>query len=157
MHSSNRRRSNETPLKMAGNRFDPLSGLSKSPPEPPSPLTQPPPQASGSSPQQKQQQQEQQQEQQQQQSQAPNQRPGKKRRNHRGGKKKRRKSFAILDDDDNHPDNETTGAGLYQIPAANISETSLESEALLDHRFVACHHDAVALPPAPTSRADEAV
>jgi magnesium transporter len=115
-------------MKMAGNRFNLLSGLSKSPPEPPSPLTRPQPQASGSSAQQ----------QQQQQPQAPKQRPGKKRRNHRGGKKKRRKSFAILDDDENHTDNETTGAGLYQIPAANISETSLESESLLDHRFVAC-------------------
>ncbi|CAG9938219.1 unnamed protein product [Clonostachys rosea f. rosea IK726] len=63
--------------------------------------------------------------------------PGKKRRNHRGGKKKRqrRRSFAILDEDSNHSDaDEPPRDGLYQIRSANLSGTSIDSQALLDHR-----------------------
>lgn len=64
------------------------------------------------------------------------QRP-KKRRNHRGGRKKRqrRKSFAILDEDEESR-NSQNGDGLYAIPSANLSGTSIDSEALLDHRLV---------------------
>ncbi|KAH7162897.1 hypothetical protein B0J13DRAFT_23170 [Dactylonectria estremocensis] len=61
----------------------------------------------------------------------------KKRKGHRGGKKKRtrRKSFAILDEDDGHDDSERqSGEGFFKMPAANLSGTSIDSEALLDHR-----------------------
>lgn len=60
-----------------------------------------------------------------------------KRKGHRGGRKKRtrRKSFAALDDDDDHDeDREATGEGFFNLPRANLSNTSIDSEALLDHR-----------------------
>lgn len=62
--------------------------------------------------------------------------PPRKRKGHRGGKKKRsrRKSFAVLDDDGATENDEESGGGLYQHQARNLSETSLDSEALLDHR-----------------------
>lgn len=59
-----------------------------------------------------------------------------KRKGHRGGKKKRsrRKSFAILAED-SHDEAGPSGSGLlYQVPSANLSGTSIDSEALLDHR-----------------------
>lgn len=61
------------------------------------------------------------------------QRPPKKRKGHRGGKKKRsrRKSFAILHD---HEMGESSGNGFYQVAQASLSGTSIDSEALLDHR-----------------------
>lgn len=118
---------------MSGNPFNLLSGLSKSPTDqrsspsapaasqsqarPEAPTSQPGQQAQGST------------------------RPGKKRKNHRGGKKKRqrRKSFAIIDDDDENSQagtGGTSGEALYQIPSANLSGASIDSEALLDHRCV---------------------
>jgi magnesium transporter len=69
-----------------------------------------------------------------------------KKRNHRGGKKKRprKKSFAVPSDDGSGM-GETVGdrelaessvrSGFYRH-ARNLSGTSLESEALLDHRYV---------------------
>lgn len=63
--------------------------------------------------------------------------PPKKRKGHRGGKKKRsrRKSFAILEGDgQDELDDDSSGQGFYQGPARNLSGTSLDSEALLDHR-----------------------
>ena len=66
-----------------------------------------------------------------------------KRKNHRGGRKKkpRRKSFAFIDDVDRSELGENAGEGLYQIPSANLSGNSIDSEALLDHRLVhrSCH------------------
>lgn len=61
------------------------------------------------------------------------QRPPKKRKGHRGGKKKRsrRKSFAMLGD---HELGESSGNGFYQVAQASLSGTSIDSEALLDHR-----------------------
>ncbi|KAM6479764.1 hypothetical protein HDV62DRAFT_367865 [Trichoderma sp. SZMC 28011] len=61
------------------------------------------------------------------------QRPPKKRKGHRGGKKKRsrRKSFAMLHD---HELGESSGNGFYQVAQASLSGTSIDSEALLDHR-----------------------
>ncbi|KAK9438848.1 CorA family metal ion transporter [Metarhizium brunneum] len=59
-----------------------------------------------------------------------------KRKGHRGGKKKRsrRKSFAALAED-SHDEAGPSGPGLlYQVPKANLSSTSIDSEALLDHR-----------------------
>jgi magnesium transporter len=59
-----------------------------------------------------------------------------KRKGHRGGKKKRsrRKSFAALAED-SHDEAGPSGSGLlYQVPRANLSGTSIDSEALLDHR-----------------------
>ncbi|KYK56866.1 CorA family metal ion transporter [Drechmeria coniospora] len=58
-----------------------------------------------------------------------------KRKGHRGGKKKRsrRKSFAALAED-SHDEMQEPGAGFYQLPNSNISGTSIDSEALLDHR-----------------------
>lgn len=78
---------------------------------------------------------------------------GKKRRNHRGGrnKKGRRKSFAVAEDDDGSmnvprsnrdPLEAATPANarppfyrLGQSGGRNLSSTSLDSEALLDHRY----------------------
>jgi magnesium transporter len=59
-----------------------------------------------------------------------------KRKGHRGGRKKRtrRKSFAALDDDEHDEDREATGEGFFNLPRANLSNTSIDSEALLDHR-----------------------
>jgi magnesium transporter len=72
-----------------------------------------------------------------------------KKRNHRGGKKKRlrRKSFAVSTED-GHGMPETTQpsrpgqsqnaarSSFYRLHGQNLSNTSLESEALLDHRSV---------------------
>lgn len=60
----------------------------------------------------------------------------KRRKGHRGGKKKRsrRKSFAVLDEDGRSDLAEDSGDGFYQAPNRNLSGTSLDSEALLDHR-----------------------
>ena len=77
--------------------------------------------------------------------------PGKKRRNHRGGKKKknRRQSFlpgaqegsmnaARSNHDTNEPQSSSTARPpmyrLGQSGGRNLSETSLDSNALLDHR-----------------------
>ncbi|KAJ4271727.1 CorA metal ion transporter [Fusarium torreyae] len=59
-----------------------------------------------------------------------------KRKGHRGGKKKRtrRKSFAALDDDDHDGSREASGEGFFNLPRANLSNTSIDSETLLDHR-----------------------
>lgn len=72
---------------------------------------------------------------------------GKKRLNHRGGKKKkraRRPSFAvstedgsgILDSSDRQRGDSLNAAreSFYRLHGGNASNTSLESEALLDHR-----------------------
>jgi magnesium transporter len=63
------------------------------------------------------------------------------RKNHRGGKKKkqRRKSFALPADDiaQDSVNEEGLGEappGFYTRPGRNLSATSIESEALLDHR-----------------------
>ncbi|KAM5355709.1 hypothetical protein ACJ41O_002355 [Fusarium nematophilum] len=66
-----------------------------------------------------------------------NDRPkARKRKGHRGGKKKRarRKSFAALDDDDHDGSEQGSGDGFFNLPNANLSGTSFDSEALLDHR-----------------------
>jgi magnesium transporter len=68
--------------------------------------------------------------------------PPRRRKNHRGGKKKksRRKSFGIAPDEIAHDSiNSAEGLdespqGFYTRPGRNLSTTSLESEALLDHR-----------------------
>ena len=62
--------------------------------------------------------------------------PTKKKKGHRSGKKKRsrRKSFAVLHEDDHDEIDHTSGDGLYRIPQASLSGTSIDSEALLDHR-----------------------
>jgi magnesium transporter len=64
------------------------------------------------------------------------------RKNHRGGKKKkqRRKSFAlpadeIAQDSANEEGLDEATPGFYTRPGRNLSTTSLESEALLDHRW----------------------
>ena len=61
-----------------------------------------------------------------------------KRKGHRGGKKKRsrRKSFALLHDDEHDDVDRDPGEGFYSQPAGNLSGTSIDSEALLDHRYV---------------------
>jgi magnesium transporter len=63
------------------------------------------------------------------------------RKNHRGGKKKkqRRKSFALPADDIGQDSVNEEGLGeappgFYTRPGRNLSATSIESEALLDHR-----------------------
>ena len=78
----------------------------------------------------------------------------KKRRNHRGGKKKknRRQSFAVTSDEPGQGDGNRSNRDLLDVNRAsasrpsfyrlgqsgrNLSETSLDSEALLDHRYVA--------------------
>lgn len=60
----------------------------------------------------------------------------KKRKGHRGGKKKRqrRKSFAVIDEGHSEMGDSANGEGFYQLPAQNLSGTSMDSEALLDHR-----------------------
>lgn len=73
-----------------------------------------------------------------------------KKRNHRGGKKKRprRQSFAVTDEEGSrmleNPHDSRSGqsqsaarSSFYRIQGSNLSNTSLESEALLDHRLVA--------------------
>lgn len=60
-----------------------------------------------------------------------------KRKGHRGGKKKRarRKSFAAFDEDDGRDEaEEAAGEGFFNLPTANLSDASIDSEALLDHR-----------------------
>lgn len=60
-----------------------------------------------------------------------------KRKGHRGGKKKRarRKSFAAFDEDDGRDEaEEAAGEGFFNLPKANLSGASIDSEALLDHR-----------------------
>ena len=72
----------------------------------------------------------------------------KKRKDHRGGKKKRirRQSFAAPSDDGsgmpeishNREDLQTQSAArlsFYRLKGRNISNTSIESETLLDHRY----------------------
>lgn len=75
--------------------------------------------------------------------------PAKKKRNHRGGKKskKRRQSFAMDPSEDGSGMPETSQSSrnlneqnnarssFYRIQGRNHSNTSLESEALLDHRY----------------------
>ncbi|KAK1755361.1 hypothetical protein QBC47DRAFT_214771 [Echria macrotheca] len=67
--------------------------------------------------------------------------PPRRRKNHRGGKKKksRRKSFAVAGDDIardtlNNESMGEEGGGFYARPSDNLSTTSIDSEALLDHR-----------------------
>ena len=78
--------------------------------------------------------------------------PSKRRRNHRAGRKKknRRQSFVAGDGQDMETDRVNRNMGepssasaarppfyrLGQSSGRNLSETSLESEALLDHRYV---------------------
>lgn len=59
-----------------------------------------------------------------------------KRKGHRGGKKKRfrRKSFAVPDEDERDEEDRSENR-LYDLPGANLSGDSLDSEALLDHRY----------------------
>lgn len=70
-----------------------------------------------------------------------------KKRNHRGGKKKRRRrqSFAASTEDGSemphtpHSNRQGTSqsaarSSFYRMQAQNLSNTSMESEALLDHR-----------------------
>jgi len=74
-------------------------------------------------------------------SEAPAQQP-RKRKNHRGGKKKRaarRKSFAVAQDDmpqsvAQDPALEAARDDFYHMHRRNLSNTSVETEALLDHR-----------------------
>lgn len=68
--------------------------------------------------------------------------PPRRRKNHRGGKKKkaRRKSFAVQPDDITQDPLNSEGLAdesqnFYSRPGRNLSNTSLDSEALLDHRF----------------------
>lgn len=63
------------------------------------------------------------------------------RKNHRGGKKKRsrRKSFALpidelAQDSANSEALDEVRESFYSRPGRNLSNTSIESEALLDHR-----------------------
>jgi hypothetical protein len=63
------------------------------------------------------------------------------RKGHRGGKKKkaRRKSFAAPPDDNHDELTSEMGAareGFYSRPGQNLSNTSIDSETLLDHRCV---------------------
>lgn len=68
-----------------------------------------------------------------------------KRKNHRGGKKKRttrRKSFAVThddmrQDDDSLPDPALSAArdDFYSLHGRSLSNTSIDSEDLLDHRY----------------------
>lgn len=78
-------------------------------------------------------------------------------RNHRGGKKKRnrRQSFAAPSDDTNTADPARSNRDLLDVPSSstarppfyrlgqsggrNLSSTSLDSEALLDHRYDHCN------------------
>ena len=70
--------------------------------------------------------------------------PSKKKRNHRGGKKKRprKQSFAVSTEDGSGIQGGSARAEasardtLYRLQSRNLSNTSLESEALLDHRLV---------------------
>ncbi|KAM4055001.1 corA-like Mg2+ transporter protein [Hirsutella rhossiliensis] len=59
-----------------------------------------------------------------------------KRKGHRGGKKKRsrRKSFAALADDSQDEMHQSPADAFYKMPPGNLSDTSIDSEALLDHR-----------------------
>jgi magnesium transporter len=70
---------------------------------------------------------------------------GKKKRNHRGGKKKRarKQSFAVSTEDGSDMPGTSNAEDvsrvmaretLYRLQGRNLSNTSLESEALLDHR-----------------------
>lgn len=71
---------------------------------------------------------------------APTNAPTKKKKTHRGtkGKRKkdRRKSFAVHNDDMNEEEPTATGPhpGSLYAQDRNLSGTSLDSEALLDHR-----------------------
>lgn len=72
--------------------------------------------------------------------------PRKKRHNHRGGAKKKRarkQSFAISTEDDagmpgtSHGDSAVRNAArssFYRVQGGNLSDASIDSEALLDHR-----------------------
>ena len=70
--------------------------------------------------------------------------PKKKRNNHRGGRKKRarRQSFAVSNDGAGMPETSssrregenTARASFYRLQGRNMSNTSIESDALLDHR-----------------------
>ena len=72
----------------------------------------------------------------------------KKKRNHRGGKKKhaRRRSFAAsIEDGSGMPETpqsqirnvpNAARSRFYRVQGQNLSNTSLESESLLDHRLV---------------------
>jgi len=72
--------------------------------------------------------------------------PGrKKKRNHRGGKKKRarKQSFAVSTEDGSEmpeisyrrgPPESAVRNSFYRLQGRNLSSTSIESEALLDHR-----------------------
>ena len=106
---------------MPANRYNPLTGASRSSaPPPPPPPTSVPAGASSTGPK------------------PPGQKSSnRKRKGHRGGKKKRsrRKSFAILHED-SHDEGQSSVDGFYQQTQGNLSGTSIDSEALLDHRYV---------------------
>lgn len=59
-----------------------------------------------------------------------------KRKGHRGGKKKRsrRKSFAALAEDSHDEMHQSPSDAFYKMPQGNLSDVSIDSEALLDHR-----------------------
>lgn len=67
-----------------------------------------------------------------------------KKRNHRGGKKKRarKQSFAVSTEDGSglpetshrRQSQHATRESLYRLQGRNVSNTSIDSEALLDHR-----------------------
>lgn len=69
---------------------------------------------------------------------------GRRKRNHRGGKKKRprKQSFAVASDDDGSGllktsqdrDQGAARESFYRLQGRNLSNTSIDSEALLDHR-----------------------
>ncbi|KLU85027.1 manganese resistance protein MNR2 [Magnaporthiopsis poae ATCC 64411] len=69
----------------------------------------------------------------------PAEQPSRRKRTHRAGKKKkkaRRKSFAVPSEDMGHDDlpGATGGDAFYSHPSSQLSNTSLDSVALLDHR-----------------------
>lgn len=74
--------------------------------------------------------------------------PGKKKKNRNRKKKRtRRQSFAVSADDDGHrlpeasnQERNAARASFYRLKGNQQSNTSLESEALLDHRYVHHHY-----------------
>ncbi|KOS19242.1 putative metal ion transporter [Escovopsis weberi] len=80
-----------------------------------------------------------------------------KRRNTRAGKKKRsrRKSFAAMHEDAHEDLRGTSDKDLYQFSGGNLSDTSLDSEALLDHSRLRMMQNANGDDNAPPARWDE--
>jgi magnesium transporter len=77
-------------------------------------------------------------------------RTGRRKRNHRAGKKKRtrKQSFAAPSEEDGsglpgtsqdrNNEHNAARASFYRLQEGNLSNTSMESEALLDHRYICC-------------------